>query len=234
MNVLMITVVGLLAGWLVNIVADTMPEKRSVRTTWYWLIYQLPPWLLQRWGLELSPESCPRRPWRYSCVCFTALALGWLSYLRLGWQIEGLIVTIESWFFLAVAIIDLEHRRVLNRMLLAALPAIFLFNLLLGWANIPSSLLGAAVGFGIFLLIALIVPGGMGMGDVKLAGLIGLATGLSGVLIALYVGILTGGLAGVAILVYHRFRRGQTMAYAPYLVFGAWFVLYDGMRLLSF
>ena len=68
----------------------------------------------------------------------------------------------------------------------------------------------------------------MGMGDVKLAGLIGLATGLGGVLIALSVGILIGGAAAVILLIYHRFDRQATMAYAPYLVMGAWVALYFG------
>jgi leader peptidase (prepilin peptidase)/N-methyltransferase len=82
------------------------------------------------------------------------------------------------------------------------------------------------------LVIALLARGGMGMGDVKLAALIGLTTGLSGVLFALYIGILAGGVVGIALLIKNRFRRGQTMAYAPYLVIGAWVVLLDGVAWL--
>ncbi|MCI0553461.1 MAG: A24 family peptidase, partial [Anaerolineae bacterium] len=91
-----------------------------------------------------------------------------------------------------------------------------------------SALSGAAAGFGLLLAIALLARGGMGMGDVKLAALIGLTTGLSGVLFALYIGVLVGGIAGVVMLIKSRFRRGQTMAYAPYLVIGAWVVLLIG------
>ena len=78
--------------------------------------------------------------------------------------------------------------------------------------------------------------GGMGMGDVKLAGLIGLTTGLSSVLVALFIAILAGGVAGAIIIINGRRRhhswRGQTMAYAPYLVIGVWVVLFDGIELL--
>ena len=64
------------------------------------------------------------------------------------------------------------------------------------------------------------------MGDVKLAGVIGLTTGLPGAIVAVTVGILAGGVAALAILVLTRFRRGVTMAYAPYLVLGAWVALF--------
>ncbi len=66
------------------------------------------------------------------------------------------------------------------------------------------------------------------MGDVKLAGLIGLTTGLDGVILAMTVGILAGGLAALALLASRRFDRKATMAYAPYLALGAWVALYFG------
>ena len=135
-------------------------------------------------------------------------------------------MALYGWFFLAVAIIDLEHRRVLNRMLAAALPLAALSSLVLYAPPPLSALLGAAIAFGLFLVIALVRPGGMGMGDVKLAALIGLVTGLAGVFVALTVGIVAGGIAAVVVLVRSRFDRRVTMAYAPYLVLGAWVALY--------
>ena len=44
---------------------------------------------------------------------------------------------------------------------------------------------------------------------------------------ALLIGIIAGGIGGLVVLVGNRFRRGKTMAYAPFLVVGVWFVLYD-------
>ena len=74
----------------------------------------------------------------------------------------------------------------------------------------------------------------MGMGDVKLAGVIGLATGFNGVIGALLIGILAGGLAAAVILIRKRTARGQTIAYAPYLVLGAWAALYYGTAIWHF
>ncbi|MEZ4862562.1 MAG: A24 family peptidase [Caldilineaceae bacterium] len=221
-----------IAGWLVNLMADSIPTRLPLQQSWYWPFAQVrrvfvgQGVLLEEELMELPP------PRRYLLVWGMALLLGYSAYGSYGWRIEALVIALQAWFFLAIAVIDLEHRLVLNRMLLIAMPCILLLNLAVGLATITSALLGAMTGFGFFLLLAILSPGGMGMGDVKLAGLIGLTTGLSNVMVALFIGILTGGIAGATLLIRNRFRRGQTMAYAPYLVMGAWFVLYDVANLL--
>lgn len=233
MTTLWVILLGLLAGWLVNLLADTIPLRRTLGATW--------DWPLQRFGLRRGKQDPADADGtaamvpslrRYLLVWLAAIGLGWLAYAQLGWTAKALLIALEAWFFLAIAVIDLEHRLVLNRMLLAAAPFVIAANLLIGEASITSILLGAVLGFGLFLVMALLTPGGIGMGDVKLAGVMGLATGLSGILFALFFGIFAGGLAAIAILVKHRFRRGQSMAYAPYLVIGVWFVLFDGVNLL--
>lgn len=233
MAALGITLLSILAGWVVNVMADTVPARRSLTETWLWPF--------QRLGLSLgkgmgTPDEGKGSVQRYLIVWLAALVLGWFAYLQSGWTPKALLVAVEAWFFLAIAVIDLEHRLVLNRMLLAAAPLFFTANLLLGEVTLTSILLGAVTGFGFFLILALLSPGGMGMGDVKLAGLIGLTTGLSNVVAALFIAILIGGIAGAIILLKNYLRRrawrGQTMAYAPYLVVGVWVVLFDLIGLL--
>jgi leader peptidase (prepilin peptidase)/N-methyltransferase len=224
---------GILAGWIVNIFADAIPERRSPWETWRWPLLRLG-FMNRRMadsGWQMArPQGSRHQPpaTRYLLVWLAATALGWLAYAQFGWTPKGLLVALEAWFFLTVAVIDLEHRLVLNRMLLAAAPFVLVANLVTGNTTFFSAIIGAAAGFGLLLAIALLARGGMGMGDVKLAALIGLTTGLSGVLIALYIGVLVGGIAGVVMLIKSRFRRGQTMAYAPSLVIGAWVVLLNG------
>lgn len=233
---------GIVAGWLVNVLADTIPLRRALGETWRWPLQHMrllpggpTPTLGSTSTAANAVHSLPTTR-RYLLVWLAAIGLGWFAYTRLGWTPKALLVALEAWFFLAIAVIDLEHRLVLNRMVLPAAPCILIANLLLGDVTITSILLGAAAGFGFFLVLALLAPGGMGMGDVKLAGLIGLTTGLSSVLVALFIAILAGGVAGAIIIINGRRRhhawRGQTMAYAPYLVIGVWVVLFDGIELL--
>jgi prepilin signal peptidase PulO-like enzyme (type II secretory pathway) len=221
----------LLAGWLVTLAVDTLPERRSLGETWYWPLGQLPRWLHSRLGLPPAWSQCPQRPLRYGVIWALVLLLGWLAWLYSDGQPTGLILAGQTWFFLAVAVIDLEHRLVLNRMILAAAPLILLGNWLTGAPQPGAALLGAVAGFVPFTLLALLVPGSIGMGDAKLAAIIGLTLGFADVWLALLVGICAGGVAGLVVLVRSRFQPGQTMAYAPYLVLGAWLALYlDGPR----
>lgn len=225
---------GVPAGWLVNVLADTIPPRLSLRETWSWPLQRMG--LLPAVSMSADPALTQPTPRRYWLVWLMALFLGGVAYAQLGVTVQALLVAVEAWFFLIVAVIDLEHRLVLNRMILPAAPVMFAANVLLRDVTITSLLWGGAAGFGFFLLLALLAPGGMGMGDVKLAGLIGLTIGLSNVIVALFIAIFVGGIAGAVILIQNRIQhrplRGQTMAYAPYLVMGVWVVLLDGIGLL--
>lgn len=226
--ILWLYLLSFVAGWLINLVADVLPTKRSWHENWLAPLWFLP--------ANLRPHSLPERPptkngqlayiARYRIVFAAALLLGLLASLQADSLAAQCVLALQAWFFLAIAIIDLEHRLVLNRMLAAAVPFVLVGNLLIGTPGLISMLLGGIAGFGFFLLLAILAPGAMGMGDVKLAGFIGLITGLSGVVAALFLGILAGGIAGLIVLVRNRFRRGNTLAYAPYLVLGAWLFLF--------
>jgi leader peptidase (prepilin peptidase) / N-methyltransferase len=129
---------------------------------------------------------------------------------------------------LAIAVIDARRRVVPNAIvypaLIAYLVALTVIQLADGGASAVRGLLGAAVYAGPLFLIALAVPGGMGMGDVKLAALIGLvlgSIGLSYVAVAAGVGILAGGLGAILALVVLKYRRRQQMPFGPFLAGGA-------------
>lgn len=120
----------------------------------------------------------------------------------------------------AVAAIDLEHRIIPNRLVGPAAAWA-----LLAWAVVEPSFLSeaAAAGAGAFaflLLAALAHPAGMGMGDVKLAGAMGLYLGLS-VVPALLVAFLAGSVVGLAILAREgRDARKKGVPFGPFLALG--------------
>ena len=128
---------------------------------------------------------------------------------------------------LALAVIDAEHRIIPNAIVY---PSLVVFAVVLVVGAVASrhiDVARAALGFLAFgagvLLVALISPRGMGMGDVKLAALIGLVLGSQGlryVAVAAGLGILAGGVGGLAALATGRSRKA-TMPFGPYLVVGA-------------
>ncbi|HTA06707.1 MAG TPA: prepilin peptidase [Solirubrobacteraceae bacterium] len=120
------------------------------------------------------------------------------------------------------ALIDIEHRIIPNS--LTALGAVL--ALALGLALDPGGELQrvvAAAGSGGFLLVAaLAYPGGMGMGDVKLAGVMGLFLG-SAVVPAIFIALFAGALLGAAILLREGVQAGRKakVPFGPFLAFGA-------------
>jgi len=78
------------------------------------------------------------------------------------------------------------------------------------------------------MLLVLIYPGAMGLGDVTLAAYVGLLAGYPRVLICLFVAVLAGGLAAAVLLISGRGNRKTFMPYAPYLALGGalalWFL----------
>jgi leader peptidase (prepilin peptidase) / N-methyltransferase len=134
---------------------------------------------------------------------------------------------------IAVAAIDLEHRIVPNRLLApAAVWAV------VAWAVVdldflPEALAAGAGAFTFLLLAALAYPAGMGMGDVKLAGTMGLYLGLS-VIPALAVAFLAGSIVGIAIVVRDgRDARKTGVPFAPFLALGGLVGLLAGDELIS-
>jgi leader peptidase (prepilin peptidase) / N-methyltransferase len=134
---------------------------------------------------------------------------------------------------IAVAAIDLEHRIVPNKLLLPA--AIWAVA---GWAAVdlhflPEALAAGAGAFTFLLLAALAYPAGMGMGDVKLAGVMGLYLGMA-VIPALLVAFLAGSAVGIAILAREGAdARKKGVPFAPFLALGGFVGLLAGDELIS-
>jgi leader peptidase (prepilin peptidase)/N-methyltransferase len=120
----------------------------------------------------------------------------------------------------AITLTDLELRVIPNAILLAG----SVIGVGIVAATDPSSLperAAAAAGAGAFLLLfALVYPRGMGMGDVKLAAVMGLFLGIS-VVPALFIGILLGALVGVGLMLhYGSAARKHAVPFGPFLAIG--------------
>ena len=168
-----------------------------------------------------------------TAVAFTGVAVVYASVYMI------VLFCAFSALMLAVAAIDLELKVIPNRITYPAVPT-FAAAILLGWAigqqlDPLRSLFGALAYGGGFLLIALIAPRGLGMGDVKLTALIGLVTGSLGlryVAVAAGAAILLGGIGGIAALLAGRGRKAA-IPFGPFLAAGALVATFWGERIAA-
>jgi leader peptidase (prepilin peptidase)/N-methyltransferase len=130
----------------------------------------------------------------------------------------------------ALAFIDIEHHRLPD---VIVLPSYAVGAILLSTACILvgdyAALLRAGVGLvamaGVYLVLAALWKGGMGLGDVKLAGVLGLYLGYTG-WGALAVGsigaFILGGIFGLVLILLHKTTRKSGIPFGPWMALGAW------------
>jgi leader peptidase (prepilin peptidase)/N-methyltransferase len=124
-----------------------------------------------------------------------------------------------------VTLSDLRTRLVPDAALAASLAVAIPVCLLSDPAGVPERMLAGLAAGGFLLLAALIRPDGMGLGDVKLAGVLGVYLGAR-VAEAMLVAFAAGSVAGVVLLARHGWSaRSRTIPFAPFLAVGALAVL---------
>ncbi len=139
------------------------------------------------------------------------------------------LVGVLAAFGVMLGAIDSRTRLLPNAMLVpfaaATLPLLVLAAAASGeWGSLLGAAAGGAGLFAVYFLLALISPAGMGMGDVKLAAVLGLFGGWAGYAAwmgTLLGGFLLGGLAGVAVLLLRRGSRNSTFPFGPGMLLAA-------------
>jgi prepilin signal peptidase PulO-like enzyme (type II secretory pathway) len=137
---------------------------------------------------------------------------------------QAAVVSAYAAVLIACAATDLMAFRVPNVITYPAAGGALLAAALMPHGSFTEALTGGAVGAGLLLVIALISRGGLGIGDVKLAGFAGLALGGPLILPALLLTSLAGGLVA-AYLVLRVRRRSLPIPYAPFIAGGTLAVL---------
>jgi leader peptidase (prepilin peptidase) / N-methyltransferase len=119
------------------------------------------------------------------------------------------------------ALIDFEHRIIPNKITLPAAVAAVAIGAALDLRGVPEQLIAGAAAGGFLLAFALAYPRGMGMGDVKLAAVLGLFLGRS-VAVAILVGVLTATLVGAGVMARLGVEKGRKTAvpFGPFLALG--------------
>jgi leader peptidase (prepilin peptidase)/N-methyltransferase len=170
---------------------------------------------------------------RYPLVEAVTAALFVLLGLKFGreaalWPALALAVTL-----VAAAATDLEQRIIPNRLMAAGAVLALVLWTLADPGRLPENLIAGVAAGGFLLVAALAYPAGMGMGDVKLAAVMGLFLGRS-VGPALFIGFAAGALMGMAMIaVRGPAARKQGVPFAPFLALGGILGLLFGSGLID-
>jgi len=239
---------GLVVGSFLNVCIDRLPRNESIvnppshcsacqhKLTAKDLI-PLFSYLRLRGRCRYCQAAIPRRLFWVELA--TALIFA-LLYWHYGLSVELGVMAFYACLFIIIFVIDLEHGLILNKvvypgmvvaLLLALLPQSWLAQQI--GTRVAYAALGGAIGFGIFLLIAIVSRGGMGWGDVKLAALIGLATGFPLVFFSIIMGAILGGIVAVALVIAKKRKRRETIPFGPFLALAAMITLLWGSNILS-
>lgn len=158
--------------------------------------------------------------WRYIITEFVN-AVGWVLIIYFfGLTFQGAAGVFLFSLALVIAQIDLEHYLIPNSLVLILLITGFLYYFLEPDPGLLNRALGLAVGFVIPLILSYLSKGGMGGGDIKLMGAMGLWLGFPGILYSLFIAALTGSIAGILLIATGIKKRRDPIPFGPFLIIG--------------
>jgi len=176
-------------------------------------------------GARLAPRWLKRPQWgqaAYAAAAANAVLVGLLAASHgLGPYFWTQLVFLS--LLTLASLVDLHERIIPNEVVLFGLGAGILLLLIAPYPERSwlQALGGAGAGFGFLLVLALLVKGGMGLGDVKLAAVIGLFLGLRWVGMGLVFAFLLGGVLSGALLLLRIVGRKDHVPFGPFLALGA-------------
>ena len=132
-----------------------------------------------------------------------------------------------------ILVIDLERGLILNKIVYPATAIALVIATFTPDLGIVKGLMGGGIGLVLMLLVALLYRGGIGWGDVKMAGLMGVMVGFPGILVALLLAVVGGGLVAVILLILKVKGRKEAIAFGPFLSIAAMVALLWGNNLLA-
>lgn len=144
-----------------------------------------------------------------------------VSPFIVGWGIELLYCYAIISLLVIITVSDLAYMIIPNKILMIFACVFFVLHIASGDGQWFDFLLGAMIGFGLLLLIALVSKGGMGGGDIKLFALLGFILGVKLVLLAFFFSVLYGAVIGMLLMLLRVVEKRQPVPFGPFIAAGA-------------
>ena len=238
---LFFTLLGLAVGSFLNVVIDRVPNQGSIISP----PSQCDQCQRRLTALELIPilsyivlrgrcRTCGVKiPFRVLVVEVAAGVVFLLTWLRFGQSWETLLYSLYGSVLIVLGAIDLEHKKIPN-LIIYPLIGISLLMIPILHLDTPWTMLGGGLlGFGVLFLLAVLAPGAMGMGDVKLVLFLGFAVGFPEIVLVLFLAFVFGGLIAGILLVLKKIGKKDQIAFGPFLGLAGFTTMLYGSQILE-
>jgi leader peptidase (prepilin peptidase)/N-methyltransferase len=233
---------GAIVGSFLNVVAYRLPRKESLLHPGSrcpqcetpikpydnvpilgWL------WLRGRCRACGAPIS-----WHYPAVEATAALLCALCVVKFGADSDVWLPLVFVLLLIPITLIDLEFTIIPNSLTLIGAVAAIVLTAAFNSDHLVAHLIAGAAAGGFFLIAAIVYPAGMGMGDVKLAGVMGLVLGRA-VVPAIFAALLLGTVVGAGVMARYGVREGRKkgIPFGPWLGAGSLVGLFFGDAIVN-
>lgn len=225
---------GASVGMLTNELALLLPQSLRPAEDPPTAVARRGPWESFLEAVRSMPNRVRRRSVHGAAVRFPILEVGTAALFGLMVLRFGVSWVLPAYLYLAgmavlLAVIDVQYQRLPNFILLpSAAAALILLTVAAlsrgSWDSLLRAVLGAVVLFVLYLVLALISPAGMGMGDVKLAGVLGLFLGFLSwrvLILGTAGGFVLAALVGAALLAVRRVGKRTLLPFGPSMLLAA-------------
>ncbi|WP_240510141.1 prepilin peptidase [Virgibacillus profundi] len=156
-----------------------------------------------------------------------------LSYIKIGLNTELITALLLVSMLMIILVSDIKYMLIPNKVLLFYLPLFFIIRIIQPLIPWWSSILGGLIGFVLLAAIILISRGGMGAGDMKLFGVLGIVLGVDKILLAFFLACLIGSITSILLLIFKLIKRKQPVPFGPYIVIATIITYFYGDFLLN-
>lgn len=239
---IIIFIIGLLIGSFLNVVIYRMNDLHSVLATrshcphckkeikWYDLIP-----FVSFIILKTKCRSCGKPiSWQYPLVELGTAILFLCIYLSFGLNAYSIFLLVISCFLIVIFVYDLLFSLIPDEMLWPAIIIWAIYLAFTGGANILMSLYGVITAVGFLGIIYLLGRGKwMGLGDVKLAILLGLVASFPNIFIGLFFAFVIGSIYGLIMIAYKQKTFKSEVPFGPFLIIGLYIALFWGEKIVN-
>jgi leader peptidase (prepilin peptidase) / N-methyltransferase len=243
--IIVYALIGLVVGGVINLLADVLPTRHKKINTPNCPACGQPRSAIQALAAVAyvtGKRACPScgRPIaiRNVIVELGTAALFVLLYLHYFDWVKLVLASFFTAVLVLVTITDLEHRLIPNRAIFPAIVIAALVSPLWFGPGWYLALVGGAIGYGFFWIAVqlgerFIGRGAMGWGDVKLAAFVGLITGFPGIITALVVTIIAGGVISLGLLLTRIVNLRSGIPYGPFICLGGFLTMLYGQQIMA-